>query len=69
MRPQLRDSYLWHCGKRMVIDPIDDEGQARVTHRCTYCTYSTRAPGERPQKTDSPYMAEIRQRMWEVTDA
>ena len=62
----LRDSYL-HCprdGKRLVIDPLDEEGQAIVTHRCPQCTYAERAPGQRPQRTRSEFMAGLKQRAW-----
>lgn len=62
----LRDSWK-SCpkdGKRMVIDPLDEEGQAIVTHRCLHCLYSERAPGQRPQQTTSPYMAGLKRRAW-----
>lgn len=63
---QLRDSYL-HCprdGKKLAIFPIEEEGQKIVTHRCLHCTYSTRAPGQRPQQTQSPFLADLRKRAW-----
>lgn len=63
---QLRDSWL-HCprdGKTLAIFPIEEEGQALVTHRCLECRYSERAPGQRPQQTGSPYMAGLKQRSW-----
>ncbi len=62
----LRDSWLGcaRCGKRMVIDPSEEEGQAIVTHRCVSCDFSCRAPGQRSQRTTSPTMASLRQRAW-----
>lgn len=66
---QLRDSWR-NCprdGKRMVIDPLHEEGQAIVTHRCIHCDYSERAPGELPQRTAPTFLAGLRRRLWEAT--
>lgn len=65
----MRNSYL-RCpydSSLLAIDEAQEQGQKLVTHTCLECTYAERAPGERPQRTGSPYMAGLRQRLWEVT--
>lgn len=64
----LRDSWL-RCprdGKRLVIDPAEERGQVMTAHSCLHCGYVERAPGQRPQRTGAPFLAGLRQRMWEA---
>lgn len=62
----MRNSYL-RCPRDfgvLAIDEAEEEGQALVLHRCIECPYTELAPGERPQRTGSPFLAELRQRAW-----
>lgn len=63
----LRDSHL-RCpidGKRMAIDEIQEEGQHLVWHECLHCLHRELAPAQRPQRTASPWLTDLRRRVWE----